>query len=287
MDFIREAGDTPWCLHLSYIKPHWPYIVPAPYHDMYPPETHSAVLRNDNEQENPHPVFGAFMEERVSKAFTNDTTRTKVIGAYMGLIKQCDDQMGRLFAWLKETGRWDDTLIVLTSDHGDYLGDYNMMLKGALPFRAITRVPFIWSDPTDRRPATSDALASTVDIAATILDRVGIEPFNGNQGRSLRPVMDHKTDVRDELLIEYNDGGKRLGFAQPARVRALVTPEWRYTIYKEQDWGELYDLKNDPSETHNRWDNAAHAATRAHLAERMNHHLMAQMDESPLADRIA
>ena len=93
--------------------------------------------------------------------------------------------------------------------------------------------------------------------------------------------------TRDELLIEYNDGGTRLGFDIPARMRALVTQEWRYTLYLGQDWGELYDLINDPNETHNLWDNPDHFATRARLAERMTHHLTAQMDESPVADRIA
>ena len=83
MDFIREAGDTPWCLHLSYIKPHWPYIVPAPYHEMYGPETHVDPVRNDAEKADPHPVYGAFMEERVSRAFSDDTARSRVLTAYI------------------------------------------------------------------------------------------------------------------------------------------------------------------------------------------------------------
>ena len=90
-----------------------------------------------------------------------------------------------------------------------------------------------------------------------------------------------------EALIEYNDGGARLGFERPARVRALVTPEWRYTVYRDQDWGELYDLRADPQETENLWESAAHKEVRAHLSERLTHHLIAQMDESPRADRLA
>ena len=88
-------------------------------------------------------------------------------------------------------------------------------------------------------------------------------------------------------MIEYNDGGRRLGFAEPARVRSVVTKDWRYTVYRDQDWGELYDLTSDPKETNNLWDDPAHAKTRAYFAERLNHHLIAQMDESPLSDRIA
>jgi arylsulfatase A-like enzyme len=88
-------------------------------------------------------------------------------------------------------------------------------------------------------------------------------------------------------LIEYNDGGRRLGFAEPARVRSVVTKDWRYSVYRDQDWGELYDLKSDPKETNNLWDDPAQTKTRAYFAERLNNHLIAQMDESPLSDRIA
>ena len=88
-------------------------------------------------------------------------------------------------------------------------------------------------------------------------------------------------------LIEYNDGGKRLGFGEPARVRSLVTVDWRLTIYRDQEWGELYDLKRDSSETNNLWDSVDHQDTRAHLTNRLAHHLISQMDESPQADRLA
>jgi arylsulfatase A-like enzyme len=204
-----------------------------------------------------------------------------------GMMTCVDDAVGEIVKALERNGQLENTVICYTSDHGDYLGDFNLMLKGALPFRSITRVPFIWSDPNNRTEASSDALASTVDLAATILDRVGIEPFNGNQGQSFKPAIDGSTGVRNELLIEYNDGGVRLGFEKPARVRALVTPQWRYTMYLNEDWGELYDLINDPNETHNLWELPEHFAQRAYLAERLTHHLTAQMDESPAADRIA
>ena len=174
-----------------------------------------------------------------------------------------------------------------TSDHGDYLGDFNMLLKGALPFQSISRVPFIWSDPDDRGASTTDALCSTVDLAATILDRAGLEPFNGNQGQSFLSALGGGDGPRDEALIEYNDGGKRLGFEAPSRVRSLVSKNWKYTIYRDQPWGELYDLKGDPNETQNLWDSPDHKDIRAHMAERLNHHLIAQMDESPMANRLA
>ncbi|MDP6174612.1 MAG: sulfatase-like hydrolase/transferase, partial [Rhodospirillales bacterium] len=124
MEFIDDAGDQPWCLHLSYMKPHWPYMAPAPYHQAYGDNQVLAANRTDAEKENPHPVVAAFMNHDDSVSFGPEAQRRHVIPTYMGLIQQLDDQLGRLFAFLDEKGQTDETLIVLTSDHGGYLGDH-------------------------------------------------------------------------------------------------------------------------------------------------------------------
>jgi arylsulfatase A-like enzyme len=98
MDFISEAetDGRPWCLHLSYIKPHWPYIAPEPYASMYSTEDMIPVIRSERERSSPHPVFGAYMDMRYSRNMARDDAREKVIPTYMGLITQIDDQMGVL-----------------------------------------------------------------------------------------------------------------------------------------------------------------------------------------------
>jgi arylsulfatase A-like enzyme len=291
----RADADDPFFAFVSFPDPHHPFNPPGKYWDMYSPDDFEVSLPYSAHKNPSAPMRwlhnnwqGAGGQSTPQTAMMLDGQHLKeAMALTAGMMAFIDDAVGCVMAALERNGQMDNTVICYNSDHGDYLGDYNMLLKGALPFRSITRVPFIWSDPDDRKPANTDALVSTVDLAATILDRVGLEPFNGNQGKSFRQAIGGGDGVRDEVLIEYNDGGKRLGFESPARVRALVTPEWRYTIYKDQDWGELYDLTNDPSETHNLWDMPEHFATRAHLSERLNHHLTAQMDESPLADRVA
>tara|TARA_R110002049_G_scaffold22461_2_gene80545 strand:+ start:746 stop:2374 length:1629 start_codon:yes stop_codon:yes gene_type:complete len=257
MDFIRAAGDTPWCLHLSYIKPHWPYIVPAPYHNMYGPETHLDPVRNEAERADPHPVFGAFMEERVSKAFADDQTRSKVLTAYMGLINQIDDQMGRLMAFLDAEGLTDETMIIFTSDHGDYLGDHWMGEK-ELFHDPSARIPLIMVDP--RAPADgtrgtqSDTLVEAIDVVPTILDF-----FGGGavphiiEGRSLLPVLNGKADrVRDFAVSEYDysmrDVRKRLGVeVSDAKLTMLFDGRWKY-IFAEGFRPMLFDLAVDPQE---------------------------------------
>ena len=95
IEFIDQA-KAPWCAHVSYIKPHWPYIVPAPYHDMYGANNVPQALRNEIERDNPHPVYAAYMGNKIAQAFQRDEVRQKVIPAYMGLIKQADDHLGDL-----------------------------------------------------------------------------------------------------------------------------------------------------------------------------------------------
>ena len=198
-----------------------------------------------------------------------------------------DDQVGRVVAALKETGQYDNTVIIFTSDHGDFMGDFGLMLKGALQFRSITRVPMIWSDPESRAARSSAALASTIDITSSILDRAGLLAYNGIQGRSFLPSLHDDVEHREDLLIEFNDALPRLGFTPGARVRTLLTRDYRLTCFKDHPWGELYDLKADPDECVNQWSNPSYAGIKAELAMGLINQLSGQMDDSPLTQRMA
>ncbi|MCB1311290.1 MAG: alkaline phosphatase family protein [Sedimentitalea sp.] len=268
MDFISEAGDTPWCLHLSYIKPHWPYIVPAPYHDMYGPETHLPPVRDEAERADPHPVYGAFMEERVSRAFCDDGTRTRVLTAYMGLIKQIDDQLGRLMAFLDERGLTDETMIVFTSDHGDYLGDHWMGEK-ELFHDASARIPLIVVDPRPAANATrgkkSRALVEAIDVVPTILDYFGGAPASHViEGRSLQPILHGQAETLREFAIsEYDysmrDVRRRLGVeVKDAKLTMLFDGRWKY-VFAEGFRPMLFDLETDPDELTDLGADPAHA----------------------------
>ena len=193
MDFIAEAGDKPWLCHLSFIKPHWPYIAPAPYHNMYGAGDILPVVRSNSERQTDHPVFGAYQNTRICRAFSRDGVRERVVPAYMGLIKQIDDQMGRLFAWMKDRGLFENTMIVFSSDHGDYLGDHWMGEKD-LFHDASVRVPLIVYDPRPAADATrgtvSDELVEGIDLAPTFLEFFGGKPKpHILEGRSLSPLL--------------------------------------------------------------------------------------------------
>ena len=209
IEFIEQTGDAPWCLHLSYIKPHWPYIVPAPYHDMYGGDDVLPAVRSEDERENAHPVLAAYHEHRFSKVFCRDEVRERVIPAYMGLITQIDDQVGRLVAYLAESGRADETMIVFTSDHGDYLGDHWLGEK-ELFHEPSVRIPLIVADPSAAADATlgtaSRTLVEGIDLVPTFVEAAGGRPRREViEGHSLRPLL-HGTEekLRDHVISEYD-----------------------------------------------------------------------------------
>ena len=114
-----------------------------------------------------------------------------------GMIACVDDAIGAVLGALDNSGKRDDTVVIFTSDHGDHLGDHRLMLKGAEQYQSIVRVPFIWADPQAKgQPKRTDALASTMDIGSTVLERAKIEPASGMQEKSLLPVLDGE-HVRD------------------------------------------------------------------------------------------
>ncbi|MEQ9123556.1 MAG: sulfatase-like hydrolase/transferase, partial [Alphaproteobacteria bacterium] len=209
---MADAGEAPWCLHLSYIKPHWPYIAPAPYHAMYAGMQIPAANKTERERENPHPVHAAFMAHEDSQAFAREEVRRAVIPAYMGLIRQIDDWLARLFDFMDGRGLMENTLIVFTSDHGDYLGDHWLGEKEMLHEESV-RVPLIVYDPDPRADATRGAvdgrLTESIDLAPTFLEALGgREDGQRLEGRSLLPLL--------------RDGGKNDG--------------WRETVVSETDF---------------------------------------------------
>jgi len=281
MEFIAAQGDAPWCCHLSFIKPHWPYIAPAPYNDMYGPEHVLPVVRTQDEFDNAQPVLKAMMTGAVGASFSRDHVRDAVIPAYMGLIKQADDQMGVLFDWLEETGRMDDTMIVVTSDHGDFLGDHWLGEKQFF-FDASTRVPLIIYDPSSQADATrgtvSDALVESIDLPPTFLEVAGGPKADHTlEGHSLLPIL-HGTETempRDYVICEHDYSATMLATIlgvshADARSFMLSTKKWKL-IHSEGGFRPiLFDLENDPNELNDLAEDDAYTDVLAKMYDHLN-----------------
>ncbi len=253
----QNQTDEPWLCHLSYIKPHWPYLVPAPYNDMYSAADLPPVNRTDAERKTDHPLMQAWMKMRVSKTFARDDVRDIVAPAYMGLIKELDDQMGRLFQYLKDSGQIENTMIVFCSDHGDNMGDHWMGEKD-LFHDSSARVPLLVYDPRPEadctRGSVSEKLVEGIDLTPTF-----IEFFGGKsqphviEGRSLSPLI-HKQTVnwRQYCVSEYDystrDARRDVGVEQTdARLVMIFDGRFKY-IHVESMRPMLFDLQIDPAE---------------------------------------
>ena len=259
IDFM-EAQAGPWLAHVSYIKPHWPYIVPAPYHDMYKKNQILPVIRDLVERDGAHPVYEAYQNNKIATAFQKDDVRSKVIPAYMGLIKQCDDQLGRLLDYLETTGQKNNTMIVLTSDHGDYLGDHWLGEKDLFHEQSV-KIPLIVFDPRLEadvtRGTTCDALVESIDLTATFIEAAGGKvPDHIVEGRSLMPWLHGEiTPWRKYVISEYDysatSQAAKLGIA-PRDARLFMIFDGRYKMMHAEGGFRpmLFDLKEDPEEYH-------------------------------------
>ena len=291
----RKGQEDPFFAFVSFPDPHHPFNPPGKYWDMYEPDDFTLPLPYAAHHNPTPPMQHATTQWEIGKAppipqmpFRADDQHVReAMALTAGMITMIDDHIGRVVQALKDSGQYDNTVIVFTSDHGDYLGDFNLMLKGPVQLPAITCVPMIWSDPATRSAVQTGTLGSTIDLAASILDRAGLAPYNGMQGQSFLHALDGTTLHRDAVMIEQNDGGPRMGFERPVRARTLRTKTRRMTVFAGEDWGELYDLESDPQETRNLWEDPAYASDRAVLSLQLIDHLTFQMDESPRATRLA
>jgi len=263
IDFIdsRAASPSPYLCHLSYIKPHWPYIVPSPYHNMYGAEDFIPVNRHPDELKNPNPIYNAFAHNLIGKSFHREDVRHHVLTAYMGLIKQIDDQMGVLFEHLKKTDRLKDTIIVLTSDHGDYMGDHWLGEKDLFHEPSV-KVPLIIHDPSPSgdatRGQTCDELVEAIDLAATCMEWAGgVVPDEIIEGRSLRPfISGEKPDQwRQVVVSEYDYSTTPMAdqlqvSAKDARLFMIADHRWKFIHAEGGLPPMLFDRLNDPNEWH-------------------------------------
>jgi arylsulfatase A-like enzyme len=204
-----------------------------------------------------------------------------------GMITMVDDAVGRILERLKTLGLDDTTIVMFTADHGDYMGDHQLMLKGPMHYQALVRVPFLWREPDGGARGRRKALASTLDIARTVLDRAGVEAFQGLQGLSLLPFVNGAREGRDAVLIEEEGQRVYLNFDRRVRVRTLVTERHRLSVYDGVAWGELYDLDDDPNELKNLWDDPSSARLRGDMTERLVRAMVAHSDTHPYPTGLA
>lgn len=281
MAYIDRMGDRPWVLHLSYVKPHWPYMAPAPYHARYTPDQCLPVIRSRGELDGAHPVVTAYRASEESQSFSLDDCVRVVRPAYQGLIEQLDAHLGRLFEHMDRSKVLDETLIVLCSDHGDFLGDHWLGEK-ELFYDMIQRIPLIVADPSPQADATrgkvETRMVESVDILPTMLDALGVPaPSFRIEGQSLLPLLrpgqadslPWRDAVFSELDYSFKEARRLLGKTpQNARAYSCRDARWRYVYWLDAP-EQLYDLQADPDEMHDLGRDPSTASVREQMRDRL------------------
>lgn len=285
--FIREKGNSPWVLHLSYIKPHWPFMAPAPYHQMYRGGDVGRIISAEQDQSPAHPVVQAYRQSHEDcLSFGQKEVTEHVRPTYMGLVKELDDNLGRLIDELQAMGRLDDTLIVFCADHGDMLGDHGLGEK-ELFYEASIKTPLIVYDPRAAADATRGtscaAFVESVDVLPTILEALGRPaPEHVLEGRSLLPILhgEQPQAWRDSVFCEldyaFRDARLYLKRGVDECYAWMVRDhDWKYVHYMGYR-PQLFDMQRDPDELRDLGDDPAYETVRCRMKEKLFEWMLAR-----------
>ncbi|MFA5858356.1 MAG: sulfatase-like hydrolase/transferase [Elusimicrobiota bacterium] len=274
----------------SFFDPHPPYLVPEPWDTMYDPDKLSIPSIKPGEHKNNPPHFGLTQEKEPD--FTpwkesgyalhgfhthlrNLHSLPKDIAVYYGMISLMDKYIGRILDKLNTLGLAENTLVVFSTDHGHLFGQHGLKAKGAFHYEDMIKIPFIVRYP-GKVPANrqSDSLQSLVDLAPTFLSMTGIPVPRTMAGIDQADVwFGKKHTARDSVIIENRH--------EPTTVnlRTFVNDRYKITVYYNKPYGELFDLKTDPCELNNLWNNKKYQYLKSKLLLRFLH---TEMGKEPL-----
>jgi arylsulfatase A-like enzyme len=286
----RPQGE-PWCAHLSFLRPHPPFVVPAPFNAMYDPAQGPDFRRaaSPGAEAGQHPYLAYWLNRSTAGGFCFVEAADRLVAdwpeaafravraTYWGMVSEVDSQIGRLIAGLKAAGAWDNTLIVLTSDHGEMMGDHFALGKFGY-FDQAYHIPLIIRDPArpEGHGLCNRSFTEAVDVVPTILEVVGAEREGPADGRSLLPFLCGESPGawRDRVHWEFDfreiPGGEAqsaLGLDLDDCSLAVVRGErYKYVHFAGLE-PLLFDLAEDPGELHNVAEEREYLAVRLELAE--------------------
>ena len=282
MEYIGQQPAS-WCVHLSLLRPHPPWVAPAPYNEMYPPETLKNFVRQPDmaTEGAQHPFLKTYLNKPRFGAPPDDNKTARLKSSYFGLMTEVDHNLGRLFDYLKTSGQWDNTLIVFTSDHGEQIGDHWLIGKMGY-FDASYHIPLIIRDPdaTNTRGRQVEAFTENVDIMPTMLEWLDLDIPHQCDGKSLICTLRTGTTPRgwrDAAHWEFDfrdveDGAtleQSLGLTQhQCSLNVLRDNHYKYVHFTKLP-PLFFDLQKDPNEFINEAGNPAYLPLVLEYAQKM------------------
>ena len=252
-EFIRTSGQQPFFCIAGFYAPHAPWISPQQYLDLYDPRQLSLPdYPPDIDKRRPSDPAAPFSDAQLRRAKQG----------YYAMISELDDTVGQILEALAACGKADDTIIVFTSDHGEWLGDHLRYGKGYPADDAVSRVPLIIAPPANRQGQRHDSIVEAVDIAPTLLELAGIQIPPYMQGASLAPLMAGLAPAKEVALTEG------------AGWKCLRSDRYRYLIHADGK-ESLWDLAEDPGAYHD----VAGSADYAQALAECRHMLLARLLE--------
>lgn len=295
LNYLESNLETPFCLYFCLNFPHPPYTVEDPYFSMYDRNEIPNPIRAKVDDK---PEFMAMMRERYGLTNLKEEDFKEIIATYYGMITRVDHQIGEILNKLKEIGEYENSAILISSDHGDYTGNYGLTEKWPNAFQdCLVRVPLIMKIPeVTPKAKIFNQLVETIDIFPTILDIAQIDTPYTHFGKSLLPLIKGENyEIRNAVFAEggynirepqcfepivKNPNDPYLGIyyektnilkenrSTVARSVMIRTELWKLVL-RDAGKEELYDLRNDPSELHNLIDNSANEEIKNDLKEQL------------------
>ena len=289
IDFLKSRDpSSPFFLAIGFQDPHHAHALPTDFEDRVSEADVPLPRFESGELEDKPPHFGlAHRGEIEQSAFrgdfpiagqgasAGDSRAVPDVDArqgrahYYNMVKLIDQQMGRILQCLDDEGLTDNTIVVFTTDHGELLGDHGLWMKGPFHYEELVRIPLVVRWPqglSGGRRVTG--LCSLVDITPTILAALGEAAGDDEcDGLDVMPLLRGDSDaVRDHAIVECTDDPQGL------RLKTIVTENRKLTHYHGHDFGELYDLDEDPGELVNRWSDPAYQEDRQKLTAMLVDH---------------
>ncbi|MDT0551842.1 sulfatase-like hydrolase/transferase [Urechidicola vernalis] len=264
LEIIERDKNKPFCLMLSLPDPHGPDQVRAPYDTMYKDMKFEVPLSATKSKEQ----IPGWVNLNGKKNIVKEAKLQRGLTNYFGMVKNIDDNVGRILSYLKENNLEDNTIVVFTSDHGDLYGEHGKLNKG-LPYEMSARVAFMLRYPGAVKAGKSVEKALTmVDFAPTILGLMNIDQSD-NEFHGIDASKDFSNtqkEVKDNTRIVYltNAGGRWVA-AVNSKYKLVLSPS-------DMPW--LFDLEKDPNEMTNQYNNLEYKE----IAIKLEKELYAQME---------
>ena len=279
LDWLANRDETPFCAWVSFPDPHHPFDAPVPWSTLHHPDEvdlpkyrernfagrpwwHEAVLTAEPTGDRGH----AEMRKQYSRIPPqSDAQLREIIANTYGMISLVDHNLGRIMQGLKDYGLDQNTIIIYTSDHGDWLGDHGLILKGPMHFDGLLKVPMIINGPGVQSGQVLTDPVSSLDLSATMADLAETEMPITQHGTSMRPLIEGKEQEREFAYNEWELLPTRAGVA--LSLQTVRTETEKLTIDQRSEVGEMYDLKEDPHELHNLYDDPGARGMRKRLED--------------------